>query len=98
MWSSFVFVFVRLVRGPGIRHRPAKYFEMRRVAVPTFPGCRASSQAAKLTSRAHQPSGTTAAAGRRWSENIRADLGPSAGVFVAEADMALVDSVRSTLP
>ncbi len=29
---------------------------------------------------------------------VRADLGPSAGVVVAEADMALVDSVRSTLP
>ena len=29
---------------------------------------------------------------------VRADLGPSAGVVVAEADMTLVDSVRSTLP
>jgi predicted amidohydrolase len=29
---------------------------------------------------------------------VRADLGPSAGVVVAEADMALVDSVRATLP
>ena len=29
---------------------------------------------------------------------VRADLGPSAGVVVAKADLALVDSVRSTLP
>ncbi len=29
---------------------------------------------------------------------VRADLGPSAGVVVAEADMTLVDSVRATLP
>ena len=29
---------------------------------------------------------------------VRADLGPSPGVLVAEADMALVESVRSTLP
>lgn len=29
---------------------------------------------------------------------VRADLGPSAGVLVAEADLALVDSVRSALP
>jgi predicted amidohydrolase len=29
---------------------------------------------------------------------VRADLGPSAGVTVAEADLSLVDSVRATLP
>jgi predicted amidohydrolase len=29
---------------------------------------------------------------------VRCDLGPSAGVSVVEADLALVDSVRSTLP
>jgi deaminated glutathione amidase len=29
---------------------------------------------------------------------VRADLGPSPGVLVAEADMALVDTVRATLP
>ena len=29
---------------------------------------------------------------------VRADLGPSAGVTVAEADLSLVDSVRETLP
>jgi deaminated glutathione amidase len=29
---------------------------------------------------------------------VRADLGPSAGVLVAEADITLVDAVRSTLP
>jgi predicted amidohydrolase len=29
---------------------------------------------------------------------VRADLGPAAGVLVAEADMSLVDSVRATLP
>ena len=29
---------------------------------------------------------------------VRADLGPSAGVSVVEADLSLVDSVRSTLP
>ena len=29
---------------------------------------------------------------------VRADLGPSAGVVVTEADMTLVDSVRATLP
>jgi deaminated glutathione amidase len=29
---------------------------------------------------------------------VRCDLGPSAGVAVAEADMALVDSVRSAIP
>jgi deaminated glutathione amidase len=29
---------------------------------------------------------------------VRADLGPAPGVLVAEADMALVDTVRSTLP
>ena len=29
---------------------------------------------------------------------VRADLGPAAGVVVAEADTTLVDSVRSTLP
>jgi predicted amidohydrolase len=29
---------------------------------------------------------------------VRADLGPSAGVCAVEADLALVDSVRSTLP
>jgi deaminated glutathione amidase len=29
---------------------------------------------------------------------VRADLGPASGVLVVEADMALVDSVRATLP
>ena len=29
---------------------------------------------------------------------VRADLGPAAGVLVAEADMSFVDSVRATLP
>jgi deaminated glutathione amidase len=29
---------------------------------------------------------------------VRADLGPSAGVMVADADMSLVDTVRATLP
>jgi predicted amidohydrolase len=29
---------------------------------------------------------------------VRADLGPSAGVVVADADMSLVDTVRATLP
>jgi predicted amidohydrolase len=29
---------------------------------------------------------------------VRADLGPSASVFVADADLTLVDSVRTTLP
>ncbi len=29
---------------------------------------------------------------------VRADLGPAAGVLVAEADMSLVDSVRAALP
>ena len=29
---------------------------------------------------------------------VRCDMGPSAGVAVVEADMALVDSVRASLP
>ena len=29
---------------------------------------------------------------------VRCDLGPSAGVVVAEADMSLVDTIRGTLP
>jgi predicted amidohydrolase len=29
---------------------------------------------------------------------VRCDLGPSAGVVVADADMSLVDTVRATLP
>jgi deaminated glutathione amidase len=29
---------------------------------------------------------------------VRADLGPSAGVVVADADLSLIDSVRKTVP
>jgi predicted amidohydrolase len=29
---------------------------------------------------------------------VRCDLGPSAGVTVADADLALVETVRATLP
>jgi hypothetical protein len=44
---------------------------MQRPAVPYLPGFRAFSQEVQIPGRAHQPSGTIAAAGRRWTENFR---------------------------